>query len=62
MRAVINKNHQIVKYLLELGADIDIKNNDGISALNLTKYCNSPDIINLLRRYYEHRYLTDLGF
>ena len=49
--AVRYSNIEIVKLLLENGADPNIKNNDGYTALAAATFYNNPEIVKILLEY-----------
>jgi len=52
--AVYNDQKDIIKLLIEKGADINIKNKNNLTPLNLALkyiYFNNKDVINILRKY-----------
>ena len=55
MYAAINGQSEIAKLLISAGADVNIKNNDGKSALMLAKYNNHPEIVKLLEQHAKNK-------
>lgn len=51
MIARYGKNKEIIKLLLAHGADVNAKNNNGESALDIAKKCGKKEIIELLQEY-----------
>jgi len=47
--AVGKRNAQIVRLLIESGADINVKNNDGITPLMAASYEGYQDIVAILK-------------
>ncbi len=59
IRATYNNNIEIVKLLLNAGADIDNQNNDGYTALIYAAYKNNKEIIELLIEYYADEFILN---
>ena len=55
MYAASNGQSEIAKLLISAGADVNIKNNGGKSALMLAKYNSHRDIVKLLEQYAKNK-------
>lgn len=60
MNACKNNNIKNVKLLLKYKADINIKNNDGKTALMIASENNFTDIVTLLSKNVKSRSINDL--
>ena len=59
MIAVLNRQHEAVEYLCANGADVNMQNNDGATALIMAAFYNLPDEASVLLKYNPDREIKD---